>query len=70
MRINIDQLKRDAKKYGRRNGVEYQTALDATAREHGFAHWLELREAHRKQIADDRENAPPTKANAHLPKWR
>lgn len=65
MTINVDQLKRDAKKFGKRNGVDYQDALDAVAREHGFAGWLELREAHRKQVAEDRENEPPTAPDAH-----
>ena len=69
-RINVDQIKRDAKKTARRNAVDYQTALDLTAREHGFADWMALRTEHRRQLAEDAENQPPMDDNAHLPNWR
>lgn len=68
--LNVDQIKRDAKKVGKRMKVDYQTALDVAAREHGFADWLALREEHRRQLAADRENQPPMDDTAHLPRWR
>jgi hypothetical protein len=69
-RLNVDQIKRDAKRYGRRNAVDYQTALDAVACEHGFADWMALRDEHRRQVAEDRESQPPRDDKAHLPVWR
>lgn len=69
-RLNVDQIKRDAKRVARRNALDYQTALDLTAREHGFADWMALREEHRRQLAEDRENQPPRDDKAHLPVWR
>jgi hypothetical protein len=68
-RLNVNEIKREAKKYGKRNKVDKDVALDALAREHGFANWLELREEHRRQIAEDAENQPPMDENAHLPFW-
>lgn len=69
-RLNVDQLKRDAKKLGKRNTIDYQTALDMLAQEQGFTNWLALREEHRRQIAEDNESQPPSDSNAHLPAWR
>jgi hypothetical protein len=66
-RINVDQIKRDAKKYAKQHKVERQESLDVMARQHGFADWMDLRTAHRKQIAEDKENEPPMDPKAHLP---
>lgn len=66
-RINVNQLKEHAKKYAKQHKLERQEALDTIAQQQGFDDWDCLRAAHRKQIAEDKENEPPMDPKAHLP---
>lgn len=64
-RIEINKIKKEAKKVGRSKNLNYQKALDEVAQQHGYIDWFDIRDAHRRQVADDLEHAPPSRANAH-----
>lgn len=45
--LNLDQLKREAKKYGREKGIPHSKALDEFAVRYGYQNWSML---HKHQV--------------------